>query len=124
MDQEQEDNRAMAFNQSDSSKANPNDLRLKGGTLNPELVARDLISLNSSQFAEYPLEELSSDDILATFNLISDETLDKALTNIKPENLKTIFDKILPLDYESIFERLSPETQKYVLENTGLQEIS
>jgi hypothetical protein len=124
LEQEQQDDRALVLNESDSSRANPNELRLKEGTLTPELVASDLNSLNSSQFASYPLEELSSDDLLATFDIISDETLDKTLTNIRPENLKIIFDKILSLYYESIFERLSPETQKYVQESAGLQVIS
>jgi Mg/Co/Ni transporter MgtE len=124
LQQEQEDDRASIFNEPDSPRANPGELKLKENTLTPELAAKELSNLNSSQITEYPLQELSSDDVLATFNLVSDETLEKVLTNIKPENLKIIFDKILPFYYESIFERLSPQTQNYVLDNTGKQGIS
>lgn len=123
-EQEQEDDRSSIFNETDSSKANPNELKLKETIRTPELAAKELNSSESSQIADYPLQELSSDDILATFNLVSDETLEKVLTNIKPENLKVIFDKIPSFFHESIFERLSPETQNYIQDNGGIQGIS
>jgi hypothetical protein len=122
--QEQEDDRFSIFNETDSSKANPNELKLKETARTPELAAEELNSSELSQIADYPLQELSSDDILATFNLVSDETLEKVLTNIKPENLKVIFDKIPSFYHESIFERLSPETQNYIRNNGGMQGIS
>jgi hypothetical protein len=123
-EQEQEDDRSSIFNETDSSKANPGELTLKETTLTPELAAKELNSSNSSQIANYPLQELSSDDILATFNLVSDETLEKVLINIKPENLEVLFDKIPSFYHESIFERLSPEAQNYIRDNGGIQGIS
>lgn len=123
-EQEQEDDRSSIFNETDSSKANPSELLLPETTLNPELAAKELSSYNQSEIADYPLQELSFDDILATFNLVSDETLEKVLINIKPENLKVIFDKIPSFYHESIFKRLSPEAQNYIRDNAGIQGIS
>ena len=123
--QEQEDENendlAAMFNEPEDTKANPDELNLKGTTLTPDLVVKELNSLNSEQIAEYPLQELSSDDILTTFKLLSDETLEKVLTNIKPDNLKIIFDKILPFNYESILERVNQQTQKYIQDNTDIK---
>ena len=123
-EQEQKDDRSSIFNETDSSKANPSELSLPETTLNPELAAKELSSYNLSEIADYPLQELSFDDILATFNLVSDETLEKVLINIKPENLQVIFDKIPSFYHESIFERLSPEAQNYIRDNAGIQGIS
>jgi hypothetical protein len=124
LEQEHEDNRSSIFNETDSSKADPSELSLPDTTLNPELAAKELSSYNQSEITDYPLQELSSDDILATFNLVPDETLEEVLINIKPENLKVIFDKIPSFYHESIFERLSPEAQNYIRDNAGIQGIS
>ena len=123
-EQEQKDDKSSIFNETDSSRANPSELSLPETTLNPELAAKELSSYNQSEIADYPLQELSFDDILATFNLVSDETLEKVLINIKPENLQVIFDKIPSFYHESIFERLSPEAQNYIRDNAGIQGIS
>lgn len=119
--QEQEADRASLLNESDGDKADPADLGLEGSTLTPELVSKELTNSNSSEIADYPLQELSADDIMAAFNLISDATLEKVLTNITSENLNTIFDKINSFYYESILERVSEKTQKHILNNTGIQ---
>jgi hypothetical protein len=120
-EQKQKDDRASIFNQTDGSKASPSELALKGNTLTPELIAQRLSSQNSSQIADFPLEEYSSEDILTTFNHLSDENLDKVLTSVNPGNLKIMFDKINTFHYPSIIERLSQQTQSYVINNTGIK---
>lgn len=120
-EEEDEDDLASIFNEPEGSKANPNELHSGETSLISDLVVKELKNLSSVQLAEYPLQELSSDDILTTFKLLSDETLEKVLTSIKSDNLKIIFDKILPLDYESILERVNQQTQKYVQDNTGIK---
>ena len=119
--EEQEADRASLLNESDGNKASPRDLKLNGNALTPELVSAELTNYNSSQIADYPLQELSADELMTAFNLISDATLEKVLTNITSENLKIIFDKINSFYYESILDRLSEKTQKYILDNTGIQ---
>jgi hypothetical protein len=120
-EQKQKDDRASIFNQPDGSKASPSELALKGNTLTPELIAQRLGSQNSSQIAGFPLEEYSSEDILTTFDYLSDENLEKVLTSVNPGNLKLMFDKINSFHYPSIIERLSQQTQNYVINNTGIQ---
>ena len=120
-EEENEDDLASIFNEHEGTKANPGELNLKGTTLTPDLVVKELNNLSSEQIVEYPLQELSSDDLLTTFKLLSDETLEKVLTNIKPDNLKIIFDKILPFNYESILKRVNQQTQKYIQDNTNIK---
>ena len=120
-EQKKMDNRASIFNQSDNSKANPNELALPGVPLTPEVVANDLSNMTSSKIADFPLQEYSSDDLLTIFAKLSNDSLAKVLTSVTTENLKTMFDKIDPSDYGSILERLSQQTQKYVMDNTGIK---
>jgi hypothetical protein len=87
--------------------------------LTPELVAEELRTLNSTQVADYPLHELSSDDILATFNLLSDTDIQKVLANTKPENLQIIFSKLPGLLQEPIFNRLDESPRSYVVNSIG-----
>ena len=126
-EQKKMDNRASIFNQSDNSKADPGNFPRgaagpPGVALTPELLAKDLANMTSSKIADFPLQEYSSDDILTIFNNLSNDSLTKVLTSVTTENLKTMFDKIDPSDYGSILERLSQQTQKYVMDNTGIKE--
>lgn len=116
------DNRTAIFNQPEGSKANPGDLALKGNTLTPELIAKDLSQKNSSQIAEFPLQEYSKEDIKAVFDNLPLDALEKVLKNINQENLKIIFDKFLPFEYESILEKISQQTQDYVISIIGIEE--
>ena len=122
LEQNKNDNRASIFNQSVDSKANPSDLALPEIVLTPVLVAKDLANMTSSKIAGFPLQEYSSEDILTIFTNLSNDSLAKVLTSVTKDNLKTMFDKINPSDYGSILERLSQQTQKYVMDNTGIKE--
>jgi len=125
-EQKKMDNRASIFNQSDDSKADPGNFPHDGAppgvASTPELLAKDLANMTSSKIADFPLQEYSSDDILTIFNNLSNDSLTKVLTSVTTENLKTMFDKIDPSDHGSILERLSQQTQKYVMDNTGIKE--
>ena len=120
-EQKKIDYRTSIFNQSSNSKANPGDLALPGFVLTPESVAKELVNMTSSKIADFPLQEYSSDDLLTIFNNLSNESLTKVLTSVTKDNLKTIFDKIDPSDYESILEHLNQQTQKYVVDSTGIK---
>jgi hypothetical protein len=122
LEQKKNDNRTSIFNQSANSKANPSDLALPVVVLTPVLIAKDLANMTSSKIADFPLQEYSSEDILTIFTNLSNNSLAKVLTSVTTENLKTIFDKIDPSDYESILGRLNQQTQKYVIDNTGIKE--
>jgi hypothetical protein len=121
-DIQDKDNRTSILNQPEGYRANPGDLDLKGNTLTPELIAKDLSQKNSSQIAEFPLQEYSKEDIILVFDNLSVDTLEKVLKNIHQENLKRIFDKFLPFEYEPVLERVSQQTQDYVIKIIGLQE--
>jgi hypothetical protein len=121
-DVQDEDNRTSIFNQPDGSRADPSDLGIKGNSLTPELIAKDLSQKNSSQIAEFPLQEYSKDDIIVVFDNLSLDALEKVLNSIHQENLKIIFDKFLPFEYESILEKVSQQTQDYVIKILGIQE--
>jgi hypothetical protein len=103
----------------DGTRLDPADISRYLDTLTPELVTEELRALNSTQVANYPLHELSSDDILATFNLLSDTDIQKVLGNTKPENLQLIFSKLPGLLQESIFNRLDESTRSYVVNSIG-----
>lgn len=118
--QDDKDNRTSIFDQPEGYKANPRDLDLKGNTLTPELIAKDLSQKDSSQIAGFPLQEYSKDDVLIVFNTLSDDALEKVMTSITPENLRIIFDKFLPFEYESILERISQQTQNHIVNITGI----
>lgn len=87
--------------------------------LTSELVAEELRSLNSTQVGDYPLQELSSDEIIETFNILSDTDLQKVLGNTKPENLQIIFAKIPGELHELILSRLDSSTKSYVERSIG-----
>jgi hypothetical protein len=113
-DLEQEDakeNRTAIFNQPDGSRATAADLGLNHNTLTPELIAEDLSQKNSSQIAQFPLQEYSKNDILIVFNNLSDDALEKVITSLYPDNIRIIFDKFLPMEREPIYERLSQQIQ-------------
>jgi len=122
LEQKKNDNRAAILNQPDNSKANPSELALPVVPLTPEIVANDLSNMTSSKIANFPLQEYSSDDLLTIFAKLSNDSLAKVLTSVTTENLKTMFDKIDPSDYGSILERLSQQTQKFVMDNTGIKD--
>ena len=103
----------------DGTRLDPVDISRYLDTLTPELVAEELRALNSTQVINYPLHELSSDDILATFNLLSDTDIQKVLGNTKPDNLQIIFSKLPGLSHESIFNRLDESTRSYVVNSIG-----
>jgi hypothetical protein len=106
--------------QSDNgTRLDPGDISRDEQMLTPELVAEELRTFNSTQVADYPLHELSSDDILATFNILSNTDIQKVLANTKPENLQVIFAKIPGQLHELILSRLDPSTESYVLNNIG-----
>ena len=92
--------------------------------LTPDLVAEELRNLNSTQIADYPLQELSSDDLLATFNLLSNTDIQKVLANTKPENLQIIFSKLPGLVQESFLNQLDASTKSYVANSIGRSAIS
>jgi len=120
LDQPRE-NRSSILNQEGSTKAEPSDLSgAVEAILPPELVAEELSSLNPEEIANYPLQELSTDDIVTTFNLLSDQTLEKVLSNIRPDNLKIIFDKIPSEMHHSIIGRLNPQLKNQILNTTGV----
>jgi hypothetical protein len=76
--------------------------------LTPHLVAEELKVLSPVQVADYPLHELSSDNIIQTLDLLSDMDIQKVLGNTKPENLQIVFSKIPGTLHESILNRLDP----------------
>ena len=82
-------------------------------------MAEELRSLNSTQVGDYPLQELSSDEIIETFNILSDTDLQKVLGNTKPENLQIIFAKIPGELHELILSRLDSSTKSYVERSIG-----
>jgi hypothetical protein len=90
-----------------------------GNMQRPELVAEELKALSPIQIAEYPMHELSSDDIVGTLNLLSDTEIQKVLGNTKPDNLQIIFTKIPGELHELILNRLDPSTKSYVLNSIG-----
>jgi hypothetical protein len=103
----------------DGTRLDPGDISRDEQMLTPDLVAEELRTLSSTQVADYPLHELSSDDILATFNLLSDTDIQKVLANTKPENLQIIFSKLPGLLQEPIFNRLDASTRSYVVNSIG-----
>ncbi|HKG88304.1 MAG TPA: hypothetical protein VKA09_16320 [Nitrososphaeraceae archaeon] len=103
----------------DDTRLDPGDISRDGDMLTPDLLAEKLRSLNSTQVADYPLHQLSSDDILATFNILSDTDIQKVLANTKPDSLQTIFSKLPGSFAESIFNRLDATTKSYVLSSIG-----
>lgn len=103
----------------DPADISPREISGDEQMLTPELVAEELRTLNSTQVADYPLHELSSDDILATFNFLSDTDIQKVLGNTKPDNLQIIFSKLPGLLHESIINQLDESTKNYVLNSIG-----
>jgi hypothetical protein len=118
-------NRSLILQQSDGgTRLDPGDIvpgeiSRDGSMLTPDLVAEELRSLDPVQIADYPLHLLSSDDILATLDLLSDTDLQKIFGNIKPENLQAIFAKIPGSMHELILDRLDPGTESYVRNSIG-----
>jgi hypothetical protein len=101
------------------TRLDPGDISEDEDMLTSELVTEELTSLNSTQIADYPLQELSSDEIIETFNILSDTDLQKVLGNTKPENLQTIFAKIPGELHDLILSRLDSSTKSYVESSIG-----
>ena len=111
LEQDAKENRSAIFNQPDGSRATAGDLDLNYNTLTPEFIAKDLTQKNSSQIAEFPLQEYSKNDISIVFNNLSDDALERVITSINPDNIRIIFEKFLPLEREPLYERLSQQIQ-------------
>lgn len=121
LDQPRENRSSILSREEDSTRAEPSDLSgAVQAVLPPEIVAEEMSSLNPEEIANYPLHELSSDDIVTTLNLLSDQSLEKVLGSIKSDNLKIIFDKIGPEMHQSILSRLNPELKNQILNTTGI----
>jgi hypothetical protein len=101
------------------TRLDPRDISEDEDMLTPELVTEELTSLNSTQVADYPLQELSSDEIIETINILSDTDLQKVLGNTKPENLQIIFAKIPGELHDLILSRLDSSTKSYVESSIG-----
>jgi hypothetical protein len=101
------------------TRLDPVDISEDEDMLTSELVTEELTTLNSTQIADYPLQELSSDEIIETFNILSDTDLQKVLGNTKPENLQIIFAKIPGELHDLILSRLDSSTKSYVESSIG-----
>jgi chromatin remodeling complex protein RSC6 len=101
------------------TRLDPGDISEDEDMLTSELVTEELTTLNSTQIADYPLQELSSDEIIETFNILSDTDLQKVLGNTKPENLQIIFAKIPGELHDLILSRLDSSTKSYVESSIG-----
>ena len=112
------DNRTHILEDQNDTKFEPANLGGKG-ELTSDLVAKELSNLPLDEIVDYPLHELSSDDIERTLMLLSDEELNDVLYNIHPDSLQMIFIKISPTMKSSILERLDPVTQAHVSSLTG-----
>ena len=112
------DNRTLILEAQNDTKFEPANLGGKG-ELTSDLVAKELSSLSLEEIVDYPLHELSSDDIERTLMLLSDGDLNRVLYNIHPDSLQMIFLKISPSIKGSILERLDPATQAHVSSLTG-----
>jgi hypothetical protein len=97
----------------------PEDLSMDGNILTKDYVVEELRSLNSTQVADFPLQELSSDEIIEIFNILSDTDLQKVLGNTKPENLQIIFAKVPGELHDLILSRLDSSTKSYVESSIG-----
>jgi hypothetical protein len=118
--QEPIDRSLMLQGQTDNgSRLDPGDVSEDEDILTSELVTEELTSLTSTQVADYPLQELSSDEIIETFNMLSDTDLQKVLGNTKPENLQIIFAKVPGELHDLILSRLDSSTKSYVESSIG-----
>ena len=119
--QQDPDNRTLLLEAQNDTKFEPANLfgpaNLRGegkGELTSDLVAEELSNLSPDEIVDYPLHELSSDDIERTLTLLSDEDLNNVLYNIHPDSLQIILIKISPSMKSSVLERLVPATKARV----------
>lgn len=112
------DNRTLILEDQNGTKFEPTNLGGKGD-LTSDLVAKELSNLSLDEIVDYPLHELSSEDIERTLMLLSDEELNDVLNNIHPDSLQMIFIKISPTMKSSVLERLDPATQTHISSLTG-----
>ena len=67
-------------------------------TLGTEIIADNLHNLTPEEIAEFPLHELSSEDLVIIFKSLSIEDLEKTLSSITSQNLKEILNNKVPED--------------------------
>jgi hypothetical protein len=84
---------------------------------NAEAIADELIGLSSAEIMEYPLTDLTADDLKLVFRYITPPSqLARVLLNIPQEDLMTIRNMITPFDFTEIINRLD-EVDRIQVEN-------
>ncbi len=119
------DTRSHAFNANESQgKIGPADInddnqsgsKQSSSIGTPKLVAKELRTLPPEQLTNYPINDLSSNDLVTVLNMLSIEDLDKTLSNISPDTLRELLNSKLPQDKaDEILNRLPVEKSQEIL---------
>jgi hypothetical protein len=114
------ENRTKVLEGQDGTKFKPEDIPNIGeDKLTSAVIAEELSKLSPNEIIDYPLDELSSNDIEDTLNLLSDDDLEKILINLDPDNLQMLFLKIGHSFKDSLLERVNPNVQERVSDIIG-----
>jgi hypothetical protein len=88
----------------DSPDDDSNDDRFRH---NAEEIAFELTSLSPEETREYPITDLSNNDITLVFRFLTPDNLAKVLLNIHQENLIEIKDRLTPTAFGEPLSRIS-----------------
>lgn len=110
------DNQTLSPQEDIQSRIEPNgiDSNDQKHTVVTKMITGDLHELTRDEIAEYPLEELPSEDLIIILNSLSAEDLEKTLFGVTQENLKILFNKIPQDSFEKIVEKLPPDKREEV----------
>jgi hypothetical protein len=88
-----------------TSQGTPSDMRVIG-TLNTEKIAMELTELTPSEVSQYPITNLSEEDIKLAFISLNPLNLAKVLLNIPQEDLMEVKNKLTPSTFNQTLNRL------------------
>ena len=96
------------------SFANPPDLNLDEFPLNTKMIAKELTGLNPAEISNYPITDLSPNDIKLAFTLLNPFNLGKVLLNIPQNDLLEIQNMLSPSLFNQTLNRLLPADKDQV----------
>jgi hypothetical protein len=74
---------------------------------NAQEIATEIASLSPEEIREYPITDLSDQDIILVFRFLNPDNLVKVLLNIPQENLVEIKERLTPADFGEPLSRIS-----------------
>jgi hypothetical protein len=81
---------------------------------NAEDIAMELSSLSQEEIREYPITDLSDNDIILVFGFLNPGNLTKVLLNIPQEDLADIRDRLTPVTFTESLSKLSGVDRSHV----------